>query len=67
MEYGLAGTSVTATASDIYRLQVTDENNCEGRDSIIVNKKQCQTGLYIQNAFTPNSDGRTDTFKRVAF
>jgi gliding motility-associated-like protein len=44
-------------------LQVTDASNCVGRDSIIVNPKKCLKGFYIPTAFTPDNNGRNDSFK----
>lgn len=50
-----------------YWLEVTDRNNCAGRDSITVNSKECLSGFYIPNAFTPDNDGRNDTFKPLLY
>jgi gliding motility-associated-like protein len=62
-------TSKTITASDqgLYWLQVTDTNNCTARDSVILKFKDCLTGFYIPNAFTPNNNGKNDTFKPLLF
>lgn len=50
-----------------YWLQVEDENNCVGRDTIHVIDKQCLTGFYVPTAFTPNADGKNDTFKPMLY
>lgn len=55
--------SISITVPGIYWLQVTDASNCTGRDSIIINPKECLKGFYIPNAFTPNHNGRNDDFK----
>lgn len=50
-----------------YWLEVRDNNGCIGKDSVIVNPKQCMEGLYVPTAFTPNSDGRNDVLKVYLF
>jgi len=50
-----------------YWLEVTDENGCKGRDSIIVSLKRCMQGFYVPTAFTPNNDGKNDVFKPLIF
>lgn len=52
--------SITITTPGLYWLQVTDANRCIGEDSILVNPKDCLTGLYVPNAFTPNDDHLND-------
>ncbi len=47
----------------MYWLEVNDKNGCIGKDTLIVNAKQCMEGFYIPDAFTPNGDGKNDTFK----
>src|SRR5207244_7923422 len=50
-----------------YWLQVTDNNNCKGTDSIKVDIKKCIEGLYVPTAFTPNHDGKNDVLKPFLF
>jgi gliding motility-associated-like protein len=59
--------SINVTSPGLYWLQVTDNNNCKERDSIIVNPKECMTGFHIPSAFTPNNDGRNDKFRPLLF
>lgn len=54
---------ITVTQIGTYWLRVTDNNNCIGNDSIIVNEKECIMGFFIPSAFTPNDDGKNDSFK----
>jgi gliding motility-associated-like protein len=55
--------SLTISRAGIYWLQVKDDNNCTGRDTIVVGLKECQQGFYTPTAFTPNSDGKNDLFR----
>jgi gliding motility-associated-like protein len=55
--------SISVTAPGIYWLEVTDANDCKGKDSVTVNPKECLTGFHIPTAFTPNHDGRNDVYK----
>jgi gliding motility-associated-like protein len=57
--------SITVQQSGLYWLQVTDRYNCVGRDSIMISPKDCLSGLFVPNAFTPDGDGRNDIFKPV--
>lgn len=50
-----------------YWLQVRDNNNCTGRDTVEVKLKQCLQGLYVPNAFTPNNDNKNDNLKALLF
>ena len=56
---------ITITEPGIYWLIVTDNNNCAGVDTMVVNKKDCLTGFYVPNAFTPNNDGLNDLFRPI--
>ena len=51
----------------VYILQVTDRNNCKGKDSINVLQKECMTGLFVPSAFTPNNDGLNDYLQAFLF
>lgn len=64
---GAGGKSITVTKPGVYWLRVTDKDNCEGKDSINIIPKNCMSGFYIPDAFTPNNDGRNDTFKPLLF
>src|SRR5207248_950961 len=39
--------SIAITQPGIYWLQVQDNNNCKGKDTIAVNPKDCISGFYI--------------------
>jgi gliding motility-associated-like protein len=64
---GFAGPSLTITQPGYYWIQVTDYNNCQGKDTVKVLPKECMVGFYIPNAFTPNHDGKNDDFKPLLF
>ncbi|HTF30572.1 MAG TPA: gliding motility-associated C-terminal domain-containing protein [Flavitalea sp.] len=57
--------SIKVKNPGLYWLEVTDENNCIGRDSLQITLKQCKIGFYAPNAFTPNNDGKNDQFMPV--
>ena len=57
--------SLTISQPGIYWLQVIDNNNCIGKDTIVVTLKDCLHGFYVPSAFTPNNDGRNDLFKPI--
>ena len=57
---------ITISKSGVYWLEVTDNNNCTGTDTILIGKKDCMEGFYIPNAFTP--DGASNNlFKPLLF
>ena len=64
---GSAQTSINIQQPGNYWLQVTDENNCTGTDSITIALKDCMLGLYVPTAFTPNNDGLNDVFTPYLF
>ncbi|MES1218240.1 MAG: T9SS type B sorting domain-containing protein [Bacteroidota bacterium] len=55
--------SISITSPGIYWLEVTDARNCTGKDSILINLKECLEGFVIPTAFTPDMNGRNDYFK----
>lgn len=61
------GATLTITKPGRYWLQATDRNNCTGADTVTVTSKECLLGLYIPNAFTPNSDRVNDVLTPMLF
>ena len=49
------------TETTIYRIMVTDANGCPAEDDVLVRVRP-DRGIYIPNAFSPNSDGTNDIF-----
>lgn len=64
---GASTPAITIAQPGTYWLIVTDANTCRGRDSVVVNPKQCMTGFYAPTAFTPNADNRNDVFQPMIF
>ncbi|MGZ3859608.1 MAG: T9SS type B sorting domain-containing protein [Flavisolibacter sp.] len=64
---GAASSSVTITQPGVYWLEVNDNNDCKGRDSIMIEPKDCMKGIYVPTAFSPNKDGRNDVFRPLLF
>lgn len=62
---GSSANNISVTRAGDYWLQVTDDYNCVGRDTIQVSVKDCLQGFYIPNAFTPN--GKNRSFKPMIF
>ena len=62
-----SGQTITIKQPGLYYLEVTDDNNCTGTDSILVNAKKCGLGFHIPSAFTPNKDGRNDLFRPLLY
>jgi gliding motility-associated-like protein len=46
-----------------YWLQVTSNNQCVGKDSVVYAVKDCGNEIFYPSAFTPNGDGMNEVFK----
>jgi len=58
---------ISISQAGIYYLEVTDQNNCSGTDTINVRHKDCMKGCYVPGAFTPNGDGKNDRLRPLLF
>lgn len=58
---------ISVTNGGWYSLSVMDSKGCKGTDSILIVEKQCLSGMFLPNAFTPNRDGLNDVFKAKAY
>jgi gliding motility-associated-like protein len=59
------GSSITIVNAGDYWLEVTSDEGCSARDTIKVIAKDCGKTIYFPNAFTPNNDGKNETYKPV--
>ena len=59
---GTVGNSYTISQPGAYSAQVVDKNGCKGGDTVQVQFTKC-IPIQIPDAFTPNRDGKNDTFK----
>ena len=57
------GPTLLIKQAGLYWLEVTDQNQCTGRDSITIQPKTCLKGLFMPNTFTPNNDSKNDLLK----
>jgi gliding motility-associated-like protein len=64
---GSSASSIIISQPGIYWLRVKDAKGCVGRDTVVVEPKDCMEGFYIPTAFTPNSDGKNDVFRPLLF
>lgn len=64
---GSASPSIIVKHPGVYTLDVTDNNGCNGRNTILVSMRECLKGFYIPTAFTPNGDGKNDFFQPLIF
>jgi len=59
--------TITINKPGTYWLQVADQYNCEGKDTVVVKQKDCMSGFYVPNAFTPKMNSHNDDFKPLLF
>lgn len=64
---GAAGNAITVTQPGQYWLEVTDRNNCTGKDFITVAPKSCIKGFFMPTGFTPGNDGKNDILKPLLY
>ncbi|HEY5966605.1 MAG TPA: gliding motility-associated C-terminal domain-containing protein [Chitinophagaceae bacterium] len=62
---GSLSSSIIIKQPGLYWLRVKDGNGCFGKDSIIVNQKECLKGFFMPTGFTPNTDGKNDLLKPI--
>lgn len=55
--------TATPTQTTTYRLQIRDGFGCATEGTVLVLVSEPLVKLFVPNAFTPNSDGRNDTWQ----
>jgi gliding motility-associated-like protein len=61
---GSTNPTFTADNSGLYWAKVS-VNDCAATDSILIENMDCSVSLILPNVFTPNGDGKNDTFTPV--
>ena len=51
------------TDNTLYTISAESHNNCRIADTLQIIKKNCYGSLYFPTAFTPNNDGKNDSYK----
>lgn len=63
---GSTNATLIATQPGEYWVQVMDAHGCPAGDTVeVIGKTHCLIGIHFPNAFTPNGDGKNDTFKPI--
>lgn len=63
---GTANSIYNAQSDGFYSVTVTDFNGCQASDTMEVSyNEQCGFDLVMPTAFSPNQDGKNDTYKPV--
>jgi gliding motility-associated-like protein len=63
---GSSNATLHATTSGIYWVRVS-QSACNASDTLMINFHNCNCMLRMPTAFTPNNDGRNDTYKPVIY
>lgn len=58
---GTSGRFLSANTDGLYWVQITDTNNCKFTDTALV-VERCDPRIFVPSAFTPNNDGKNDSF-----
>ena len=61
---GETSKTVYSNQAQIYKLTVTDSFNCSANKNIVVDEL-CKAEIFLPNAFTPNGDGKNETYKPI--
>ena len=62
---GSSSSTITIKQPGSYWLQVTDDNGCNGKDTILIDPKDCGEEFFMPTGFTPNNDGKNDLLKPI--
>jgi gliding motility-associated-like protein len=58
---------IKISSAGAYWLEVENSEGCKNSDTTYASKKECYKVLYFPTAFTPNADGKNDTFRPKVF
>ena len=64
---GSTASTIQVASAGQYMLTATDNNNCKGKDTILIVEKNCTRAVYIPNAFTPDNNNNNDIFKATVY